>query len=82
VFGFAKNKNYGNELGISNLGGGLGGGSAGYEKWDGMELGYFMFCIIYFIDIDRMGYCLPGEGNVFAFSESFAYVFVIWHLYI
>jgi hypothetical protein len=39
---------------------------------NGMDWGYFMFGIIYFIDIDRMGYCLPGERNVFwlLFSRS------------
>ena len=36
-----------------------------------MEMVYLIFCLLFYclasyiyIDIERMGYCLPGEGNV------------------
>jgi hypothetical protein len=68
-----------NELGISNLGGGLGGG---YEKRIGMEWG--ILCFASYILLISIGWDIVylGKEMVFAFSQSFASVFVIWHLYI
>jgi hypothetical protein len=68
-----------NELGISNLGGGLGGG---YEKRIGMEWG--ILCFASYILLISIGWDIVylGKEMVFAFGQSFASVFVIWHLYI